>query len=95
MFLFKFLGVTTYLVFSVSYLLTALSNPGIPRKNLWVNKNASTNNNFKNFRICPECKVIMNLDENTTHCDDCEVCIEGIFDLREVMIIIVLGHQNV
>ncbi len=81
-FLFKFLGVITYAVFSISYLLTALCNPGIPKKDLWVNKNNSVNNNIKNFRICPECKVIMNIDENTAHCDDCEVCIEGILFLN-------------
>jgi len=32
---------------------------------------------LKNFRICVECNAIMNLDEGTSHCEECNVCIEG------------------
>ena len=74
---FKYLGLVTYFIFIVSYIYTAFSNPGIPKKNLWINKNV-VYNNIRNFRICPSCQVIMNIDENTSHCDDCDICVEGI-----------------
>ncbi len=59
-----------------SYCLTVLVNPGLPKKE--TNLKYTVNKvSFKNFRICGVCNVIMNIDENTTHCDDCNVCIEG------------------
>lgn len=77
----RIFGVVVYSVFTLSYLYTSFSNPGIPKKDLWI-KNVSINDAFnnrkiKNYRICPYCQLIMNIEENTTHCDDCEICIEG------------------
>jgi hypothetical protein len=77
----KLFGEVNYIVFMASYVYTALVNPGIPKKDLWI-KNVSINdafqsNKIQNYRICSICQLIMNIDENTTHCDDCEICIEG------------------
>jgi len=30
-----------------------------------------------NYRICTVCKIVMNLDENVEHCEECNVCVEG------------------
>ena len=72
----KVIGVLTYSTFIVSYILTAFTNPGLPKKNLWINSNI-VENDLKNYRICPYCQVLMNIDENTTHCDECDICVEG------------------
>jgi hypothetical protein len=53
-----------------------LINPGLPKKEMNL-KYSVKDLNIKNFRICPICNVIMNLDDNTSHCEDCNVCIEG------------------
>ena len=73
---FKFIGVLTYIIYSISYILTAFGNPGLPKRKCWIN-GKSVYSDLKNFKICNVCRVIMNLDEDTIHCDDCEVCIEG------------------
>jgi hypothetical protein len=48
----------------------------MPKVNLNL-KYSIKNMNIKNFRICNVCNFIMNMDENTVHCEDCGICIEG------------------
>ena len=77
----KIFGEINYFVFILSYFYTAMSNPGIPKNDLWIS-NVTLNTafqkyNIKNYRICPICQVIMNIEENTSHCDDCDICVEG------------------
>lgn len=71
----KFIGILLLATQIFSYWYTALKNPGIPKKELWLNNGKEVT--IKNSRICYICNVIMNLDEGTEHCDDCGVCIEG------------------
>ena len=42
-----------------------------------VNNELPVEPKLQNYRICVECNVIMNLDEGTSHCDECNVCVEG------------------
>jgi hypothetical protein len=58
-----------------AYILTAFVNPGLPKKNLSLKYCNSVD--YKNFRVCGICNTIMNLDEGTSHCEDCNVCVEG------------------
>ena len=61
-----------------SYSYTALINPGIPKNCLDIDGDLKESlKDIKNFRICKVCNVIMNKDQNTMHCDDCNACIEG------------------
>lgn len=77
-FYFKMIGIGLYFTQLISYILTALINPGFPKKEMNL-KYMVKNVPFKNFRICGVCNVIMNIDESTSHCEDCNICIEGIY----------------
>jgi hypothetical protein len=70
------IGICLYIAQMISYILTALINPGLPKKEMNL-KYMVKSVPFKNFRICGVCNVVMNIDENTSHCDDCNICIEG------------------
>lgn len=66
-----------------SYSYTALINPGIPKNSFDIDGDVKDSlKNIRNYRICKVCNVIMNKDENTMHCDDCNACIEGNLFLR-------------
>lgn len=74
----KFFGMLIYLIQISSYSYTALINPGIPKNNMDIDGDVKESlKNIKNYRICKICNVIMNKDENTMHCNDCNACIEG------------------
>ena len=60
-----------------SYTYTFLVNPGIPRKNDNFKLEDSENNLKQGYKFCNQCKIILKLDSNTNHCQDCNVCIEG------------------
>lgn len=56
-------------------MLTFLINPGIPDKSLWLE-------NFKaedlgEYKICEICKIVMKNEDNTEHCEDCNICVVG------------------
>lgn len=62
---------------SLSYLYTGLANPGIPTKNRkFTNQFATVG--IKRFKVCSRCLVIMDLDRKTSHCNNCDICVEGI-----------------
>ncbi len=64
-------------VFAYSY--TVLINPGLVKQEMNIKHFSSPTNKIKikNYRVCNICQVVMNMDNYTTHCDDCGVCIEG------------------
>ena len=64
----------------ISYVLTAILNPGLPKREMF--KKLNNNNEIAiidvgRVRWCDRCDVLMNLEINTKHCYDCEICIEG------------------
>ena len=69
----KIIGVFVLLVFYISYTLTFLINPGIPK----YDENAIMGQPREKYRFCNYCKIWVNMDENTGHCFDCNVCVEG------------------
>lgn len=75
----KLWGVGIFLGEVISFLLCAITNPGIPSKNLWVENYYKNKNNNKNYSygICKECKLIKRNTDGIEHCDKCGVCIIG------------------
>ena len=71
------IGVLIFIIQIISYNIVFLINPGLPEKDLWIENYNS--NDLGNYRICSICKVIMRDEDEIEHCDDCNVCIIGIF----------------
>ena len=72
-FLLKIFGIFILLSFVISYTITFLINPGIPK----YDENAILGEPREKYRFCNLCKIYVNMDENTGHCFDCNVCVEG------------------
>jgi hypothetical protein len=74
------IGIGMGAIAELSYILVFLWNPGLPPQsmNLTYFESNQEKLKIKDFRICKICQVVMNMDEYTYHCDDCDVCIEGI-----------------
>lgn len=70
---FKVMGIICYSTFIVSYTYTFLINPGYPKHDL----DSRTGEPRSKYRFCAECKMWINIDKQTNHCFDCNVCIEG------------------
>ena len=73
------LGISFIQIFS--YLLIFLLNPGIPQKELWIEnyfKNKSNTDEIDSYRICNICKIVRRNSDNTSHCDECNICIKGL-----------------
>jgi len=75
----KYIGILIYLIQISAYSYTALINPGLVKRKMVLNSKNELpiETNSKNFRICIACNVMMDLDEGTSHCEDCNVCVEG------------------
>ena len=77
---FNIFGIILYLVQNTSYTYTFLKNPGIPKqksekikikgKILYEGKN-------KDFEYCSICNILNHKKNKVSHCEDCNVCIEG------------------
>jgi len=69
-----------------SHLLTSLCNPGIPTKDnicpVEVAYNGKLNLNnisgYENHKYCKICNILVPNSQNVNHCDECNICIEGI-----------------
>ena len=68
-----FLGFILYFFFLISYLATALMNPGYPKHD----ENTLSNKNKDKTGYCSICKIWISLEKKTTHCKFCNICIEG------------------
>ena len=69
----RIIGVIVLLMFFISYTITFLINPGIPK----YDENSIMGQPREKYRFCNLCKIWINMDKNTAHCFDCNVCIEG------------------
>jgi len=69
----RIIGIFIYLVFLVSYTYTAIINPGYPKNDI----DSITGEPRKKFYFCNICKLWANIEKKTTHCPDCNICIEG------------------
>lgn len=101
----KLIGVVIMLGEVFLFTFCAITNPGIPSKNLWVEnyyKNKGNNNMNYSYGICKECKLIKRNTDAIEHCEKCGVCIVGrkkhsfllskcIGDKNKIIYYIVLG----
>lgn len=62
------------LIQNLFYLITSLSNPGLPKASY---AQEVLEDQGRNFRKCKDCKLLINTEERTFHCQDCEICFEG------------------
>ncbi len=72
----KIFGIIAYLIHTISYTYTSIRNPGVPSKSRYYAASFSTVG-IKRYKICKTCQVVMNLDIKTSHCNSCEICVEG------------------
>lgn len=74
---FKVLFFFGYLFFVISYTLLMIKNPGIPTDK----SNYDLEDLQSNSRQCEYCECIIYKDKykKTTHCMQCDVCVEGFF----------------
>ena len=70
---FQSIGIIIFLAFCISYSYTSLVNPGIPK----YDENAILGKPRENYRFCRPCGIWTSLEENTSHCFDCDICYEG------------------
>ena len=70
-----FLGMCVFGFFIISYTITLLKNPGIPkRKYSILNLNPTI---LKNKKICLKCQIYSEHSKIVRHCFECNVCIKG------------------
>ena len=77
----KIIGIIIVFIQSLSYLIIFIMNPGIPPKELWIEnyfKNRSNQSEIGSYKICNICKIIMRTNDNTKHCEECNMCIMGL-----------------
>ena len=72
----QILFVTSYLVFILSYLYTMLINPGIPKKQYFVehfkNKSIGDKNSWQK---CSKCNILIPKIFKVAHCSRCQICV--------------------
>lgn len=86
----KVIGIIIYLIFYLSYTYTFLINPGFPKNNLEIKKGESRNK----FKYCKICKILVHKENNTFHCDICDICIEE-YDHHCVWTSKCIGKNNI
>jgi hypothetical protein len=59
---------------AIFFIATSFGNPGFPKASYETEAFESPE---KNFRQCKDCKLWINTNERTFHCNYCGICIEG------------------
>ena len=86
----KIVGVIIYLIFYLSYTYTFLINPGYPKHEVDTRRKEHKDN----YGYCNSCNIWVNQENNTVHCDICDICIEG-FDHHCVWTSKCIGKNNI
>ena len=76
----KFYGIILSIFNIIFYALSFILNPGLPPKELWIEnyfRNKKSNNKFFSYKICKDCKTVMENCETIEHCKICNICIMG------------------
>ena len=73
----KVLETIIFFLFLISYLITVLINPGIPKRDYYSNKYFKNNNNKPTSGLiqCKKCNIIAPKSLEIRHCDNCCVCV--------------------
>lgn len=79
---FSILSSILYFLQIVSHMITALINPGLPSRDHYITtyvKIKALNLSLKNdgYKICKVCNICVHSRKNVSHCQDCDVCVEG------------------
>ncbi len=84
-------GICVYLLQLASYTLVFIVNPGLPSKRLSLYDQLSVDRIIDNpysFTLdhdsefyCKVCQTVKKRDSFTYHCLDCDVCVEGKYDV--------------
>ena len=86
-YLIEYIGLVVYILQTFSHFYTTLINPGIPHRNNYVSdsimhtiyQNIKYHNyKFDKYRVCKMCNILVTADQQVTHCEDCNICVEGI-----------------
>ncbi len=84
----KYAGLMIYLLQIFSQIYCTLINPGIPHRNNYVSdgimhtiyQNVKHNNyKFDKYRVCKRCNILVTVEQQVTHCEECNICVEGKF----------------
>ena len=91
--IFKMIGTIINISQITLFIISSVSNPGLPLKIYETQIYEAENMGAKNFRQCKDCKLWINTDENTIHCRKCNICIEG-YDHHCSCMNICVGKNN-
>jgi hypothetical protein len=69
----KIVLIIIYIIYFISYVYTAIINPGYPKHNL----DSRTGEPKNKYKFCNICKMYVNKEKLTFHCEECHICIEG------------------
>lgn len=84
----KYIGEILFILQVFSQLYTTIINPGIPHRNNYVSDSIMLtiykhvkegNYRFDKYRVCKRCNILVTTDQEVTHCEDCNICVEGIY----------------
>jgi hypothetical protein len=85
-FLLKYIGLLIYILQVLSQIHCTLANPGIPHRNNYVSdtvmhtiyQSVKCNQlKFDKYRVCKRCNILVTSDQRVTHCEECNICVEG------------------
>lgn len=68
-------GLLLYVLQISSYVFIFLKNPGLPLQRQQLRTMPSQLE--RGFKYCDQCHILVKVEEKTSHCDDCNVCIIG------------------
>ncbi len=70
-----------YIAHFITYTYTFISNPGLMKKSDSVSMK-ETDDKKIGYRFCNSCRILLKLTTKTNHCDDCNICVEGIIAIK-------------
>lgn len=85
-FAFKYIGLSIFIIQTLSQIFTMLINPGIPNKNNYISDSVMqiiyqnmklSGLTFDKYRICKICNILVSKEDSVIHCDDCNICVKG------------------
>ena len=85
----KYIGSFIYIVQIFSQGCATIINPGIPHRKNHLSQDimetiyqnvCSGGVSFEKYRVCKQCNILVNTDENVIHCEECDICYKGVFN---------------
>jgi hypothetical protein len=98
--IFRDIGLLNYILQTFSQISCSITNPGIPHRNNYVSDGVMFSiyqqikqNNCKldKYRVCKICNILVSAQQDITHCEDCNICVESTI----LLILIDLDHHCV